>query len=816
MANSPAPGTLRREHGAGAALSMPQFADLRPYLLLTLLTIVVCSAAYAVRPTVRIDLGGDYDAAFLYNFNGREIDAAAAAEQFTWPAGQLSLALPGARQGEWIALLQAAPGQPPGMLEEAAVAVNDVRVDMPRRTVDSILARLPANLASAETLRLSLVAPLVGGALPPRDIVGAVELAPARTYRWSRDESMVQLPNLGRGAWLVELGVITRHPDDQPLDALILAGGRPLVELPESGTPRRIHFLVPPTAVRDGQLDLTIRSNVYYDPRPLGVLLATVVVAPVATNPLARAMPPLGGIGLALVTVLGAFGTLQLLLSGVQPRNSRRLTPQFWAALGVGLAVLAGGWMLATYRFPSSFMLPRLAALAVFSLLLALTLRPLTRWTFRVLGRPLEADEPPALTTPNTAGRMQGESFMSLLLLALMLSFWLKAIGVIFPYFVAIDVNWHMTRAQWILNGELPLLYSTHSPLNETTMPTAEWGANRPVIPYSPWFHMLATSFAFVPFMSMDMAANLTSLVLDSTRIVLIAVIAMHAGLSRRGALLAGITYAVLPVAFLLHAWGNLPTAFGLWLTLVCNTIILCCYERLHERRVMITLSVLILATLLIYTVTGVFMGFFLVLLTALVWLNGLRGGAWAALRAPLGALWIAAGVAIGMALLIYYGQYLPPIIAQTVPYLGTVFTQGPESVGVERPPFGQYLWSFVPHLDYRIWPGDYLYYGLAIPLIFTLPGYVALRRLPWPWLVFSAWGSVALLFMLAGYRISMVDKQLFYLLPVICVCWAIYAERIWAGWIWGRWLVIAVLLYSLYAAIDQWILRIITSPVAG
>jgi hypothetical protein len=207
-------------------------------------------------------------------------------------------------------------------------------------------------------------------------------------------------------------------------------------------------------------------------------------------------------------------------------------------------------------------------------------------------------------------------------------------------------------------------------------------------------------------------------------------------------------------------------------------------------------------------------MGVFLVALTVLAWLNARRGGAWAGLTQPLRPLWLSAGIAMVLAVLLYYGQYIGPIIERTVPYLGTVFARGPESVGVERPPFGQYMWAFVPHLDYYIWPGDYLYYGLLIPLLYTIPGFLAIQKRPATWVVFAAWFSVAILFMFAGYRISMVDKQLFYILPIICVCWAVYAERYWERGGFWRWSVIITLLFSLYSALDQWVLRIATSPV--
>jgi hypothetical protein len=335
------------------------------------------------------------------------------------------------------------------------------------------------------------------------------------------------------------------------------------------------------------------------------------------------------------------------------------------------------------------------------------------------------------------------------------------------------------------------------------------------VIPYSPWYHIFATLFAFAP-MPMALAANLFSLLLDASRVVLIALIARKAGLSQRGALIAAATYAALPVGFLLHIWGNVPTAFGLWLTLVVHTLLIALWDRLGERGPTVALSVVLLATLLIYTVTGVFMGVFLVAFTALIWLNGMRGGAWAGLRAGLRPLWVAAGVAIALTILIYYGQYIVLMVQRTIPYMQTVFTRGPESVGVERPPFGAYMRGFIPHLDYRIWPGDYLYYGIAIPMLFTIPGFIALRRRPLIWVVAATWMSVAVLFMLAGYRISMVDKQIFYMLPIMCVCWAVYADRLWQRGRWGRAIVLAVLALSLATALSQWVMRIAASPVTG
>ncbi|NJN17791.1 MAG: hypothetical protein HC822_16715 [Oscillochloris sp.] len=802
MARSLPETAFPRARRTSSALTLAGVGDLRPYLFLALLTLVALFAAYAVRPVVRIDLGGDHDSVFLRGFNGREIDAAGPAETLPWAPDSDSLTFRGDRDGVLMAVLRAAPDAPPDSLRQAAVAVNDIRVDMPRRTPDSIIASIPPDLADDPELRFTLVSPLVGDPAPPDGLVGEIALSPARTYRWSSGDATVMLPNLGRGTWVATFDLVAAHPDGSPLNARIVANDLTLAQIPETAAPRRIQLLVPPAALSDGSLNLEIVADTFNDPRPLGVLFSDITIAPAGPVGITTALPPFGGLALALLIVLGAYASLALAIAPAPQMTGRVAFPaHWWAAAMIGLTAILGAWALGTYRFPSSLMLPRLAWLIVWSLVLTLALRPLLAWLFRSAGMPAE--------------RAAGGWFLPALLLIFMLGYWLKAVGMIFPYFVAIDVQWHMERSRWILDGQLPLLYSTNSPLNETTMPTAEWGSNRPVIPYSPWYHMFATLFAFAP-MSMEMAANMWSLLLDATRVLMIALIARKAGLSARASLIAAATYAVIPVSFLLHSWGNVPTTFGLWLTMAATVIIYCWWDRLHKRVPMLLLSLLLFFTFLIYTVTGVFMGFFLIIFTLLIWLNGMRGGEWAVLRGQLRPLWIASGVAIGLALIVYYGQYIPPIIQTTIPYMSTVFTQGPESVGVVRPPFSQYMWGYVPHLDYRIWPGDYLFYGIAIPMLFTIPGFFALRNRPLIWLLFATWFSVAVLFMFAGYRISMVDKQLFYLLPVMCICWAIYADRFWVRGRWGRVLVLTVLIYSLVTALDQWVLRIVTSPVLG
>lgn len=765
-----------------------------PAFWLAVFTVVVLIVSYTVRPVVIVDVGDNRDGAFLENFNAREIDAAGPFERFDWPVGAASVTIPGNRQGVWLVRIVARPDADPIILQrESAAAVNGVRVEMPRRSGSEMFVKIPAHIAAAPTLTFELVSALVGGETPPAGVPLAVELAPARTYRWSTDQSEIHFPRLGQGSWIVRLDAVVAHPDGSPVNGRIQINGVELTRLPEQPQLRRLQLLVPAALMGSGDLTVSVQADPFRDPRPLGVLIADVAVAPAASPLPATVMPPPMALCLGLFVVIGMFACLALLTADLQRRWWLDATG--WAAVAMALVVVGAGWALMVYRFPGGQMIDRLAALTVLSLALTLLMRPLTRWLLRQTG---------VSVTP---------AFTATLLIVFLVGFWLKAIGMIYPYFVGIDVFWHMDKARRILfDGALPLYYSTNSPLNETTMPVAEWGRNPPVIPYSPWFHILATAYAIFPW-PMEMTANFVSLLMDMSRVVLIAAIALKAGLSQRAALLASVTYAVLPVTYLLHIWGNVPTAAGLWLSLLVQTTILLAWDRLGEWKVQVWFVPLLLLTFLVYTVTGVFTGIFLVMLTLLIWLNARRGPTWQALLPGLRPLWVATAAASGLAIAIYYGQYFQPIVERTLPYMVTVFTRGPETVGVSRPPFLEYLWSFVPHLGYHIWPNHYLYYGLAIPLIFFVPGYWAMRSQPLLWLVASAWGTVALLFLIAGYRISMVDKQLFYLIPLICLAWAIMADRLWVRWP-GRLFVLATLVLALGSALWLWVMRISISPV--
>jgi hypothetical protein len=398
--------------------------------------------------------------------------------------------------------------------------------------------------------------------------------------------------------------------------------------------------------------------------------------------------------------------------------------------------------------------------------------------------------------------------------LLFLVGFWLKAGGLLFPYMRAIDVSWHMDRVRWILDGNLAAMWQPGA-FSESVMPIDEWGPNRPVIPYSPFFHLFATLFAIFPW-SLETSTNLFSALLDSSRVFLLAILALKSGLSNRVALLAAALCAVTPVTFLLHSWGNVPTTSGMWWTLVTTTAIVALYPRLERPGPLAVLTLLSLVTMLFYTVMAVFHVTFVIVFLLLVrvmpaWIE--RRPAWLVGGATLAA--------ILLSIVIYYGQYIPSMVERTVPYVLSLATRGPESVGVERAPFSEYMAGFWRPLGYTLRPDGFLFYGLLIPLLFCLPGFLALRpqkggapERALLWIILAAWFTVGVLFMLAGYRVSMVDKQLFYIVPALCLCWSVYADRYWRRGRAAQLMILLIYAFTLATALDLWVIRIIRSPV--
>ncbi len=751
-------------------------------------TLIVLIGAYIVRPDVVLNVGTRYDAPYLANssINDREFRATAPTRDYAWPAGSDTLEIrEGLNPDFQMATLTLDEFTPSATFPRRLISVyangDEIANWEDKGGAREFRVLLPAGAAQTRTLtlRAHTIPDRYSLELPPLQVQKAT-LSAARTYRWTTDRSTITFPAVGRGNWRVTLRTIVHHPDNTPVQAQLVANGVTVANLPDYAGVRNISTIIPADVVGTGDLTLELRATPFQDPRTLGVLIEQISLTPVGARDLGAALPPWSTLLPALVIVLCAYGTL------------RRVNISPWIAAAVGLIIaLVGAWALTQYRVTMGFYLRPLAVLMVFSLAVALFINWFSDWLFHKLDIPLV----PWLRRS--------------LVLICIIGFWLKAGGLIFPYMRAIDIQWHMEWTRGLLNGRVSFadLYGINSPLNELTMPVDEWGEERPVIPYSPFFQLFAVLFSIFPW-RLETTANVMSALLDNTRIFLIAMLTLKAGLSNRVTLLAALLYAITPVTFLLHAWGNVPTTFGMWLALVAMTIIIVVYPKLHRPLPFALLTFVTLCCFLFYTVMAAFHVMFVLSFVVMAWLMR----RWVDPR-PLRPMLLATGLAFLLSLAIYYGQYIPPVLSKTLPYMATIFSQGPQTVGVERPPLSQYMLSFLPHLGYWIWPGRYLYYGLLLPLLAVIPGFVMLRKHQPLWAALAAWFTVAVLFMFAGYRISMVDKQLFYILPPISICAAVVADWFWKRGLWGRLLMGAVYVGTFVSAISLWLIRIYRSP---
>ena len=784
------PSALTPGNVASAALPRLGTARWLPPLLVALATLLALLAAYSLRPAVNIDIGDYLDRPYLpltrdrdeaaADFYAPEIGPIGAEQVFDWPAQQTVLEVPGNRSGLWQVTVTAAPGLDAQGLKLYTLSANGVRLWIARSSPSELVLVIPDDIAQAPTLRLQLEPGLVGDPMPPAGSVAQVKLAPARSYRWSSGQSIIALPGIGRGDWLVRITAALQHPDGQPLGATISANETIVANLPD-GDRRQIAFLVPAALVPDGDLTLTLRSNTFKDPRNLGVLLYDVNVTPAGTTPL---LPPLKFALYALIIALCLYLCL------LRMTRSAAL-----AALVALVVMLAGAVALAWMRFPTTFVLPRLAVLALWSVLLLLVLERLITWAFARAGVPLSS------------------WVLRALLLIFFVGYWVKAGAMLTPYFVGIDMSLQLQWARRIFSGEFWSFYGTNNPMNERTMPVAEWGTSKPVIPYSPWFHIFAGLFLLLP-MPAVLVGHMFSALVDCSRIFLIALLGRKAGLSERESVFASALYAVTPATFLLHSWGNLPTTFGIWWTLLATVFIVAAYRRLDRPGPFAVLTLILTITMLMYTVMAVFMMVFLALLLPGLWLFERRSVAaphsfadpTPGARRPIYAIALAALAALVIATLVYYGQYIPLIIERTLPYFFGGNTG--QKAGIQNhQPFLEYLADYIPRLGYI---SRSVVFGLWVPLVLS---FVGLLRLPnRRFLVLAlSWLGVTILFTIAGSRIAMVDKQVFYYIPMMMLLTAPVLEWAWRRGLAGRLAVGALYVGTLGCALALWFERVVT-----
>jgi hypothetical protein len=567
------------------------------------------------------------------------------------------------------------------------------------------------------------------------------------TYRWTRDESTILLPGIGRRSLVVALRPLPLSAEVQsvgPQSLEVLAGRRALVQLPMLANGGRARFLVPADLQERGRLELTLRSATFSptgDPRLLGVPLDSVTVTAL----------PARGVAPDWSAALGWLGVVTL--GWLALRHALGGPPAVWA-----LALLTGLVALAALFDPPRWAFGTWAALAVSGMayLLAILTRGALPRVLRRLGAPLDA---PAL------------AWLSLLVVV---SFALRYGGRLYPESMPGDIGFHHNRFLEAIFGQIYIV-----------------SVNRGVpFPYPPGPYTLVAPLTLVG-LEIRTALQLVAALADALSAVVVYVIAVGA-LGRRGALLAAGIYVFTAATFMTTWWSFSTHIYTQLLHLLLIAALLGALAawqgRAEPRRRTWTLAVMVLLAL-------VFLGHFgflintallVALLVAMTWLASWRGAAWA--RRVRWPLTLVVGAAGAFAAIFFYSAYLPLFLEQ----LATAREGGLTAVANRAPVSRTVLWN-------TLWRAGFITHFGLFPLLLMPAGLWLLARRarsepglgPQRSLLWLMVGSLAVAGVFAIFPfvagVSNSPRWLMFIAWVVAVGAAVAVEALWRRGRWGR-----------------------------
>ncbi len=475
-----------------------------------------------------------------------------------------------------------------------------------------------------------------------------------------------------------------------------------------------------------------------------------------------------------------------------------------WAfGMAAGLA-LVGGFILAFARLSLTIYTGRLALL----LLVTVLLLPMLDWA---VPRVLQSWK---LPLPTWA--WQG------LMIMFVVGMVGRGGGVLYPQMEVIDAPAHLKEIRTVLYEPDGFWKEFRS--KELSKVPAQWESDA-IIPYSPFVFFYLSPVAALP-IDPYISVNLLNTTLDALRVFIIFGLAAALGAGARVALLAAGLYLITPSTWLLNSWGNWPTTFSLWLGTLYVLLVLANWRKLWPVTWLGATFVLLL-TMLGYTVTAVFMGLLLY-----GWAFGLVfvvGRQDKLARRNGGLIFGSATIAAALAVVIYYVQFIPDL-ARTLTSFGSSLNGKGSLGGFGDRTFDYYLGLYTNHVMFRYGAGAFILIALIVfgGLLFTkkpppdevytldtiAPNLTALRSPVNLWL-YAAWILVFALFSLAQWKVDMVNKQVWFMLPLAVILAAVGLDwllrrfqtpaRIWVS----RVAITALIFWTTYSALALWVERV-------
>ncbi len=663
-------------------------------------------------------------------------------------------------------------------------------------------------------------------AIPAANTLATAPEEISQSYRWTRARPILLLPGIGAaptritlqaaGSLLYQAGQrVEVLVNGQPFEAFDLKPGVPVVHsinIPAdrlSGGNLALEMRVTPEGKADAALlsrypgtfipiDKQNGQTLYQGQTGFKLYSATIEAQPGASG---LVFPPLSVLfGVAVSGWLLYFG---LAYAGLR-RN--------WAFEAAAVALVVGSIVLAFSRLSLTIYTGRLALLLLVTVLLLPVLDLIIPRLARHWNLPLP--------------RWAWQGLLVMFLVAMLG----RGGGVLYPHTEIIDQPYHLNQISLILhdpNGLGSGLVNEFTNKQPSKVPD-QWG-NSAVIPYSTISYFELAPIAALP-VDPAISVNLFNVLLDALRVFIIFGLAVMLGTGARAALVAAGFYMIVPCTWMLNSWGNWPTTISFWLATVYFLLALVYWRRLAKPFPWLLVTVVLALTMLTYTVTAVFMGILVAGWSlGVILFTGRKDKA--ARRSGLFLL-ISLAAASVFSILFYYAQFLPDL-AFTLGQFDQSLNEKGSLGGFGDRPLPYYLGLYTDHVFFRYGAGIFILAALAVYgwLLFSRrqeeaakdkaesletvqPNLPLLRQGHNLWLG-GMWFGVFLLFGFAQWKVDMVDKQVWFVVP-LAVCLA----AVGAAWAWQRFktpalfygarLVIAgLILWTTYSAAALWFDRV-------
>lgn len=355
-------------------------------------------------------------------------------------------------------------------------------------------------------------------------------------FRWTTADAVLDFPAVGQHNYHIKL-TLAGSQNPHPNFTVLVDGNKIAVATAEAGI-KTYEYDVPASAINtNGDLQIELKVNSFTpkgDNRDLGVVFFSGEIAATGAS---WALPPLSQLGLLSALVLIAY--LLLARSGFGA---------WWSAGGAAIiGILVVGAVASPGGRPwlTVFSNQLVFAFGIGYILLILADAAMRRaWSDNVA--------------------------RSWVLTFFVFAFAVRFAGLLHPQNFVVDIGFHVNRLNSL--WEQGHLFDK--------IQSAEWGNRYTIYPPTPYIFAGLLGW-LIP--NKTVLLEFFMVALDSTRILLIYLLAQKTLSDRRAAILSAFFLAIMPIDWLSAEWGEVSNLFGEWLMLAILTLVILKFDQLRK-----------------------------------------------------------------------------------------------------------------------------------------------------------------------------------------------------------------------------------------